>query len=89
MLTRTTSPICNTCGSKLIFVSKVTETFDGSRFPQTTSIYRCSNKECQDEKDKQTALRIKGRTEREKNMLQKKEDKTTKTTVKTPVKKKK
>lgn len=32
---------------------------EGSRFPQTTIKYRCSNQECQDEKDKQTAKRLK------------------------------
>ena len=32
---------------------------EGSRFPQTTLKYRCSNQECQEEIDKQTAKRIK------------------------------
>ncbi|MBI5452918.1 hypothetical protein HY945_05655 [Candidatus Gottesmanbacteria bacterium] len=32
---------------------------EGSRFPQTTVKYRCSNDECQEEIDKQTAKRLK------------------------------
>lgn len=50
---------CSTCGSPLILISEVTEVREGSRFPQTTIKYRCSNQECQDEKDKQTAKRLK------------------------------
>ena len=38
---------------------------EGSQFPQTTLTYRCSNKACQDEKDKQTAKRLKQREEKE------------------------
>lgn len=49
--------VCLQCGSKLILVSKVTERLEGSLFPQTTSIYRCSNNECQKEKDKAAAKR--------------------------------
>lgn len=45
------------CGSVLILVSKITEQVEGSLFPQTTSIYRCSNDECQEKKDKETAKR--------------------------------
>ena len=54
-----TTPICFQCGSKLILVSKTTVKLEGSRFPQTTLKYRCSNKECQEEIDKQTAKRVK------------------------------
>ena len=54
-----TTPTCFHCGSPLILVSEVTELKEGSRFPQTTIKYRCSNQECQDEIDKQTAKRIK------------------------------
>ncbi len=50
---------CSQCGAPLIFVSEVTELREGTRFPQTTTKYRCSNDECQGEKDKQTAKRIK------------------------------
>jgi len=46
-------------------VKKVTEKIDGSRFPQTLTIYRCSNKECQDEKDRQEEKRIKLKEEKE------------------------
>lgn len=53
------TPNCFTCGSPLIFISEVTELKEGSRFPQTTIKYRCSNEECQAEKDKQTAKRLK------------------------------
>ena len=49
--------ICLQCGSKLILISKVTEQVDGSLFPQTTSIFRCSNNECQEKKDKEAAKR--------------------------------
>jgi aspartate carbamoyltransferase regulatory subunit len=37
----------------------VTEKVEGSRFPQTTSIYRCTNEECQNRKDKETEKRMK------------------------------
>lgn len=53
------TPNCFICGSPLIFVSEVTELREGSRFPQTTIKYRCSDQTCQDEKDKQTAKRLK------------------------------
>jgi len=43
----------------LIFVSKETILTEGSRFSQTNIKYRCSNQPCQDEKDKQTAKRLK------------------------------
>jgi hypothetical protein len=53
------TPNCFQCGSPLILVSETTELREGSRFPQTTIKYRCSNQECQDEIDKQTAKRVK------------------------------
>jgi DNA-directed RNA polymerase subunit RPC12/RpoP len=56
---QTPLPKCFHCGSELILVSEVTEVREGARFPQTTIKYRCSNQECQDEIDKQTAKRIK------------------------------
>lgn len=59
MKPKKTTPICFQCGSKLILVSKITTQLEGSRFPQTTLKYRCSNKDCQDEIDRQTAKRIK------------------------------
>jgi hypothetical protein len=61
------TPACFTCGSPLIFISESTELKEGSRFPQTTIKYRCSNQECQDEKDKQTAKRLKVLKEKEIN----------------------
>jgi len=56
---KTKTPNCSTCGSPLVFISQETELLEGSRFPQTSIKYRCSNQPCQDEKDKQTAKRIK------------------------------
>jgi len=38
---------------------------EGSKFPQTTSIYRCSNLTCQDEKDKEAVKRIKIQKDKE------------------------
>lgn len=53
------TPTCFHCGSPLILLSEVTELKEGSKFPQTTIKYRCSNQSCQDEIDKQTAKRVK------------------------------
>ena len=69
------TPKCSQCGSSLILISEVTELREGSRFPQTTIKYRCSNEECQNEKDKQTAKRIKiikDKAENDKIRLEKK-----------------
>jgi len=55
---------CFQCGSPLIEVSKVTSHPEGSLFPQTVSTFRCSNKECQDQKDKEEAKRLKLRDEK-------------------------
>ncbi len=55
---------CSVCNSPLIEVSTVTEKVEGSRFPQTTTVYRCSDEKCQEEKDKQTAKRIKLKEDR-------------------------
>ena len=38
---------------------------EGAQFPQTSTTYRCSNQECQEEREKQTALRIKQKNERD------------------------
>lgn len=59
------TPNCSQCGSTLIFVSKVTEKVEGSFFPQTTIVYRCSNKECQDQKDQHMAKRYQIRKDKE------------------------
>lgn len=40
-------------------MSTETTTPDGSRFTQTTTVYKCSNEACQAEIDKQTARRKK------------------------------
>lgn len=50
---------CSRCGSPLIQISEVTEQLEGARFPQTTTLYRCSNQECQNEREKETEKRIK------------------------------
>lgn len=59
------APKCFQCGSPLIEVSKVTTHPEGSLFPQTTSVYRCSDEKCQAEKDKETAKRLKLQEEKE------------------------
>jgi len=56
---------CSQCDSPLILVSRITEKMEGSKFPQTTSIYRCSNLTCQDEKDKEAVKRIKIQKDKE------------------------
>lgn len=56
---------CFQCGSDLILISKVTESLPGSLFPQTVSMYRCVNKECQDEKDKQAEKNLKLQQDKE------------------------
>lgn len=58
-------PTCFQCGSPLILVSKVTEKMANSLFPQTTSIYRCSNQICQEKTEKETATRIRLQHEKE------------------------
>ncbi|HUD44254.1 MAG TPA: hypothetical protein VMR41_01795 [Patescibacteria group bacterium] len=50
---------CSQCGSPLILLKKITEKIEGSRFPQTTSTYKCSNPDCQKRRDIETAKRIK------------------------------
>lgn len=56
---------CYQCGSGLILIKRVTEKTEGSHFPQTLSIYRCSNITCQEEKDKQEEKRLKLQKEKE------------------------
>jgi hypothetical protein len=43
---------CFQCGSELIFVSQETVQPEGMRYPQIDTVYRCSNGECQKQKDK-------------------------------------
>ena len=50
---------CSQCGSPLILVSKKTELMEGNRFSQTTSIFRCSDKSCQESKDREAEKRMK------------------------------
>ena len=59
--------ICFQCNSKLILVSKVTEKATGSVFFQTTSIYKCSNEECQARKDKEADKRKQAQEDKEEN----------------------
>lgn len=49
---------CFQCNSPLILVSKVTIRPEGSIYSQSNFIYKCSNKECQEEKDKQEVKRM-------------------------------
>lgn len=56
----------------------VTEHVAGSLFPQTTSTFRCSNQECQEEKDKQTAARIKLQKDKEQAIQKRADDKVNK-----------
>jgi hypothetical protein len=60
-----TSPKCFQCGSELIFVSQETLRLEGTRYPQTNTIYRCSNEECQKKKDKEKIDRQKQKENRE------------------------
>lgn len=73
------SPICSQCGSPLILVSQETVQPEGTRYQQTNSIYKCSNEDCQKNKDKEKAERMKQREkrlaaekQREEKMLEKK-----------------
>jgi aspartate carbamoyltransferase regulatory subunit len=58
------SHTCSQCGSKLILINTVTEKLEGTLFPQTTSTYRCTNKECQDNRDKEMERRMALRKEK-------------------------
>lgn len=49
---------CFQCNSLLILVSQETSQLDGSIFSQTNTIYRCTNEECQKQKDKEKAKRM-------------------------------
>lgn len=57
---------CAQCDGKLVLIKQKTETVEGSRSPITTQEYRCLDKECQARMDKDTALRITSRDERQK-----------------------
>jgi DNA-directed RNA polymerase subunit M/transcription elongation factor TFIIS len=49
---------CNQCGSFLYVAGKKIEKIDNYS-PITVTVYKCSNKECQDDIDKKTLARIK------------------------------
>lgn len=49
---------CNQCGSLLYIVGKKIEKIDNYS-PITVTLYKCSNKECQDDIDKKTLARLK------------------------------
>lgn len=57
-VSKSSHPKCFQCGSILIFVSQVTVQPEGTRYPQTNTVYRCSNEECQKKKDKDKADRF-------------------------------
>jgi hypothetical protein len=46
-------------------ITKTTEKLEGARYPQTTTIYRCTNDECQKEQDRQLEKRMKLRKDKE------------------------
>ncbi len=54
-----TLPSCSQCGSELLLVSTETKLTEGSRFEQTTVIYKCTNQPCQDRIDSETKKRLK------------------------------
>ncbi len=58
-------PTCSQCGSPLVLLNSVTEYIAGSRFPQTTTTYRCTNAVCQAAKDREEEKRIKLVAEKE------------------------
>lgn len=70
----TTTHKCFQCNSKLILVKTWKETTPGGMFPQTFTTYRCSNEECQKQKDKEELKRlqaVKEKEERAKNSAKK------------------
>jgi hypothetical protein len=69
ILSNTPSKACFICGSELIVVSSDTTVINNSLFEQTTTVYRCSNKECQDAKDKESERRQKAYAEKKASEL--------------------
>ena len=61
----TTINKCFQCGSKLILIKTWKETTPGGMFPQTFTTYRCSNEECQKQKDKEELKRQQAVKEKE------------------------
>lgn len=73
-MVNSTNPICFLCGNMLIFVSQETVQPEGMRYPQTNTVYRCSNFACQEKKDKAKVEREKfllNRATNEKDRLEK------------------
>lgn len=58
-LSSSSTPICRQCNSPLVFVEKTTQKLENSNFETTTTIYKCSNEECQKDIDSKSALRKK------------------------------
>lgn len=52
---------CFQCGSSLMLIRQETIQPEGALYPQTNSVYRCSNEKCQNEQDKQQAQRVEQR----------------------------
>lgn len=50
---------CNQCGSPLIVFKKKTQKIENYLSPITVTVYKCTNKQCQRDIDKKTALRKK------------------------------
>ena len=57
---------CSQCGSILILVEEKTEYIDNNPHPITVSIFKCSNFECQEAREKAIAARMKAREEQDK-----------------------
>ncbi len=60
-----TKHTCFQCNSPLVLITQTTEKIEGGRFPQTTTTYRCTNEECQNEQDKQLEKRLKLKKDKE------------------------
>jgi len=58
-------PKCNQCGCDLVLVKQKTEKIGNAFSPMTTTTYRCSNQECQDEIDRRVTKHLQLREERE------------------------
>lgn len=56
---------CNDCGSDLVIVEETTMTLGNNLYPITKTIYRCTNKECQDDSDQKNAKRAEVRHDQE------------------------
>lgn len=50
----------------MIQVDEITEVIENHRFPVTTTTYRCSDDDCQEDTDKKTQARLKHIKEQEK-----------------------